>query len=245
MRTLSFSTLLVVASLASLTTVACSSSNAASNSGDGNQDSSDAGSVADAAIDPHITDPGPVTCEAPTTASHCTDQNPNSWVFGIARFNPALVPDGVKPVLRLALRHNFVVYRTENVIGGRLHASANVAVDDVASGQVPFKIDMCADDVAMWSEENGPFNIVGILDFNDNNDMSKATSQATSETIADPDPGEPAGMVHGFDVSCHQAGSCLDLRLECIDGTACTTITPFASCTKTTPGCTSDSIFCN
>jgi hypothetical protein len=75
--------------------------------------------------------------------------------------------------------------------------------------------------------------------------MNKATSQASSETIADPDVGEPAGMVHGFDVSCHAAGSCLDLRLECIDGTSCTTITPFSSCTKTLPGCNSDSVFCN
>ncbi len=224
---------------------ACSSSSNGASPGDSqNQDAADAG-VADAAIDPHLIDAGPVTCSAPTQASHCTDENPDSWVFGIARFNPALVPDGVKPVLRIALRHNFVEFPTENVIGGRLHAFANVAVDDVASGQIPFQLDMCQDQIAMWSEENGPFNIVGILDFNDNNDMNKATSQATSETIADPDPGEPAGMVHGFDVSCHQAGSCLDLRLECIDGTACTTITPFASCKKTTPACTSDSVFCN
>jgi len=244
MRTLTLATFLAVASTVSFSTAACSSNSNAASGNASNQDASDAG-AADAAIDPHITDTSPVSCSAPTNASHCTDQNPNSWVYGIARFNPALVPDGVKPVLRIALRHNFVELPTENVIGGRLHAFANVPVTDVASGSVPFKLDMCQDQIAMWSEENGPFNIVGILDFNDNNDMNKATSQATSETIADPDPGEPAGMVHGFDVSCHTAGACLDLRLECIDGTACTTITPFASCSKTTPACTSDSVFCN
>lgn len=247
MRTLSLVSFFLLATAASFSGTACSSSsNAAEGAGAHNQDSSDAGAgVADASIDPHIPNPGPVTCSAPTTASHCTDQNPDAWVFGIARFNPAIVPDGVKPVLRIALRHNFVEFPTENVIGGRLHAYANVPVDDVASGQVPFKLDMCQDQIAMWSEENGPFNLVGILDFNDNNDMNKATSQATSETIADPDPGEPAGMVHDFNVSCHQGGSCLDLRLECIDGTACTTITPFSSCKKSTPECTSDSVFCN
>jgi hypothetical protein len=162
MRSLSPFPLLVVASTLSL--VACSSSNSASSAPDTSQDSSDAGSTPDAAIDPHIVDAGPVTCSAPTTASHCTDQNPDSWVFGIARFNPALVPAGVTPVLRLALRHNFVEFPTENVIGGRLHAFANVAVTDVASGTVPFTLDMCGDGVEMWSEENGPFNIIGILD---------------------------------------------------------------------------------
>jgi hypothetical protein len=208
-------------------------------------DASDEPTAPDAAIDPHVPDAGPVSCSAPTAASGCSDGNPDSWVFGIARFNPQLVPSGAKPVLRLALRHRFLVYPTENVIGGRLHVNLNVSVKDVASGQVAFSLDMCGLGTAMWSEENDKFNLVGILDFNGNNDLDTAQTQADSETRGKPDLGEPTTLVANLDVSCHQAGSCIDMRLECIDGTACTTITPITSCKKTTPACQSDSVFCN
>ncbi|MEO8874814.1 MAG: hypothetical protein ABI461_04430, partial [Polyangiaceae bacterium] len=163
-----------------------------------------------------------------------------------ARFNPALVPAGVLPELRIALRHNWVEFPTENLIGGRLHTyeSIQLTAADVAAGSIAFQLDMCSLGTAMWSEENGPFNIVGILDLNGNNDIDDATSQQTSEKKADADPGEPTGMVQ-FDLSCHTGSSCLDLRLECIDGTSCTTITPVSSCKKTMPGCASDDAFCN
>ncbi|MGH7326912.1 MAG: hypothetical protein ACREJX_01050, partial [Polyangiaceae bacterium] len=105
MRSLAFVSLFVVAS--SIGACSSASNGAAQGGGTQNQDA-DAGDIADAAIDPHILDAGPVTCDAPTTGTHCTDENPDAWVFGIARFNPAIVPDGVTPVLRIALRHNLV-----------------------------------------------------------------------------------------------------------------------------------------
>lgn len=202
----------------------------------------DAGDVvADAgAPDAGQPDAGPPVCAAATITSSCGD---GALVRGVAYFDPSRVPDGGAPVLRLALRHVFVVVPGEEHIGGRLHANLNVPVTDVASGAVPFTLDMCMFGTAMWSEENGTFHLVGILDLNANNNIDDALTMEQATAMGRPDFYEPAGMVD-VDVSCHQPSPCVALRLDCIDGALCTTVTPVASCTRKTPACPSDDLFC-
>ena len=147
-----------------------------------------------------------------------------------------------KPVLRLVLRHAFTLMKGEEEIGGRLHAFKSIPVDAPESGEVPFAIDMCELGTAMWSEENGGFHLVMILDEDGNNDIEEATSaaEATAKSVAGPN--ELVKMVD-VDVSCHAATACLDVTIDCT-GEACTKITPMESCAAKTPGCKSDDTFC-
>ena len=62
--------------------------------------------------------------------------------------------------------------------------------------------------------------------------------------LAAPDKGELVKLVK-VNVSCHAPPACVDVTLDCQDGTACTTIDPMKSCTKQGPGCKSDDSFCN
>jgi hypothetical protein len=185
-------------------------------------------------------DAGPPVCGAATITSSCGD---SALVRGVAHFDPARVPDGGVPVLRLALRHSFVLLGGEEQIGGRLHANISVPVTDVASGSVPFAIDMCLYGTAMWSEENGAFHLIGILDLNGNNDLDQAQSNDEAIAMGHADYYEPAGMLD-LSISCHQPSPCVSLPLDCIDGTNCTLVTPLNACTKTTPSCPSDDSFC-
>ena len=180
-------------------------------------------------------------CDAPPESACGVE---SSWVRGVAHFDPAHFAPGAAPVLRVALRHPFALIAGEEAIGGRLHANVNVPVDDVAAGQVAFAIDMCMYGAAMWSEENGTFHLVAILDENGNNDLNKATSNQDAITKATADAGELVTMAD-VDVSCHAASPCLDVTLDCADGTGCTTIVPLTSCAKKTPGCASDAELCN
>ena len=191
-------------------------------------------------VDAGAPDAGPPVCGAATITSSCGD---SALVRGVAHFNPARVPDGGVPVLRLALRHSFVLLGGEEEIGGRLHAYLNVPVTDVASGSVPFTLDMCLFGTAMWSEENGAFHLIGILDLNGNNDLDQAQSNQDAITMGHADYYEPAGMID-LVISCHQPSPCVSLPLDCIDGTNCTLVTPLNSCTKTTPSCMSGDAFC-
>jgi hypothetical protein len=182
------------------------------------------------------------SCAAPPSASQCGIDG--SWVRGIARFDPAHFAAGAQPILRVALRHNFVLVSGESTIGGRLHTWESIPIDDVSAGKIEFAIDMCGQGTAMWSEENGPYNLVLSIDENGNNDLDTATSNIDAVTIAKPDPGELTKMVGAVTVSCNGTPACLDLTLDCTAGTACTTFTPLTSCAKTTPGCMSDSALC-
>lgn len=183
----------------------------------------------------------PSACAPPPKASDC--KNESAWVRGVAKFDPKRYEGKKAPTLRVILRHSFVVFPEEATIGGRLHAFTSVPVTDVSKGEVPFALDLCAFGTAMWSEENGTFHVILILDENDNNDLSKQRSNAESVPLGTPDKGELVKMVD-VDVSCHAASPCLEVTLDCADGDACTTITPMKSCKKKTPGCTSDSVFC-
>jgi hypothetical protein len=170
----------------------------------------------------------------------------SSWVRGVVRFDPAHYAGkpGVAPVLRVALRHGFTFFAGEEKIGGRLHAYTSIPVADPSKGELPFAVDMCGLGTAMWSEENGKFNIVLILDENGNNDLDKARSNQDAITMGTPDLGELVGMAQ-VDVSCHGSSACLDVTADCTTGAGCITITPITSCTKRSPGCTSDESYCH
>jgi hypothetical protein len=214
--------------------VACSSSSDGATPDAGNPTS-------DAATDVSP-DASSSVCDPPPKASRCG--NEGAWVRGVARFDPSHFAPGAKPQLRVTLRHKFVLVPGEENIGGRLHGYASVKTVDPTKGSVAFAIDMCALGTAMWSEENGTFNLILSLDENNNNNLAYATSNEDAITIATIDPGELTKMVD-VDVSCNAASACLDVKLDCKDGAKCTTITPMASCTKKTPGCPSDDVFCN
>jgi hypothetical protein len=89
---------------------------------------------------------------------------------------------------------------------------------------------------AMWSEENDQFNLVLHIDENGNNDLLKNGSPT-------PDPGELVKLTK-VTVSCNAPSTCVEAKLDCTTGEACTTIQPLTTCTKKMPGCSSDSIFC-
>ena len=130
----------------------------------------------------------------------------------------------------------------EETIGGRLHAYASIPVKDPTTGDVPFALDMCDSGTSMWSEENGAFHLVLILDENDDNNLDKATSNDDAIVIGTPTKGELVKMVD-VDVSCKAAPACVDVKLDC-SGASCLTFQPMKSCAKKLPGCGSDSSFC-
>ena len=173
-------------------------------------------------------------CSAVPMTSKCS--NPSSWVRGIAKFDATHFAAGVKPMLRIALRHAFIIDQGEDQIGGRLHVFASKRINDPSTGEFPFSVDMCMFGTAMWSEENSSFNLVLIIDENGNNDIAAGGSAA-------PDPGELVKLAK-VDVSCNAASPCVEVQVDCATGAACTTITPLTTCTKKAPGCTSASIFC-
>jgi hypothetical protein len=165
-------------------------------------------------------------------------------VRGVARFDPAHFGPDAKPVLRLSLRHSFTFINGEETIGGRLHAYKNVAVTDVAAGSQPFELDMCMFGEAMWSDENGTFHLIGMLDENGNNNLNNATTNQEAIKISTPDAGELVKLID-LELSCTEPSPCLDLTLDCTEGAPCTTITPITSCTKKMPGCMSDAAYCD
>jgi hypothetical protein len=184
---------------------------------------------------------GNASCSPAPAPSHC--KNASSWIRGTASFDPTHYAAGAHPVLRLALRHSWIIIGGEEKIGGRLHAYQSFPVTDVASGHVSFALDMCLFGEAMWSEENGAFHLVGIMDENGNNNLDDATSNETAITIGTPDAGELVGMVD-VDLSCNAPSPCVSLPLNCTAGASCTTIQPIASCSLQTPACNSAQSFC-
>lgn len=195
----------------------------------------DTGVLPDAGMEASADDAGvPDKCMPATGASKC--MNESSIVRGIATFDPSHFQPNAKPVLRIALRHGFIVDQGEEKFGGRLHAYLNKAIPDLSSGQVAFQIDMCAFGTAMWSEENDKFNLIVHVDENGNNDLLKSGSPT-------PDPGELVKLTK-VEVSCNAPSPCAEVKLDCMAGEPCTTIQPITTCAKKTPGCTSESVFC-
>jgi CheY-like chemotaxis protein len=62
-------------------------------------------------------------------------------------------------------------------------------------GEVPFALDMCSTGTAMWSEENGAFKLVFILDEDGNNDLDEATSNEGARIASTVGPKELAKIV--------------------------------------------------
>lgn len=180
------------------------------------------------------------TCAPPPSKSSCGTEG--SWVRGTAHFDPSKLKAGSKPILRVVLRHQFALITGEETIGGRLHAFASVPVTDPGKGEQAFALDMCGLGTAMWSEENGAFHLVLIIDENGDNDLDNATSNEEALVIGKPTPGELTKMVD-VDVSCHAPASCIDVAVDCV-GASCLTFVPVKSCKAKLPGCTSDDAFC-
>jgi hypothetical protein len=180
-------------------------------------------------------------CGAAPKKSAC--KNGGSWVRGVAHFDPSHFKAGSKPVLRVVLRHSFALYKGEENIGGRLHAWASFPVADPTKGEVGFALDMCSTGTAMWSEENGAFHLVLILDEDGNNDLDDATSNEKAVIVATPGVKELVKMVD-VDLSCNAPSPCLDVNIDCTGGASCTTIEPMKSCKRKATGCKSDSAFC-
>lgn len=178
-------------------------------------------------------------CTPPPSKSTCGE---SAWVRGTAHFDPTLLKAGSKPILRVVLRHGFTMVKGEETIGGRLHAFTSIPVKDPSTGEVPFAIDMCGLGTSMWSEENGAFHLVLILDENDDNDLDRATSNEDSVVIGTPSKGEYVKMMD-VDVSCKGSAACVDVKLDCT-GASCLTFQPMKSCAKKLPGCGSESSFC-
>ena len=180
------------------------------------------------------------SCAPPPAESKC--KNAGAWVRGIAHFDPAHFAAGAKPVLRIALRHAFALVDGEDAIGGRLHMFKSIPIKNLSLGQVPFAFDMCAMGGAMWSEENGGFNLILHLDENANNDIDTAMTNEEAVTIATPDKGELVKRI-SLDLSCRAPSPCVDVTLDCTGGTSCTKITPITSCQTKTPGSGSNDAF--
>src|SRR5262249_34964341 len=151
--------------------------------------------------------PAPPVCDPPGK-SGCN--NTGSIVRGTARFDPAHFEPGTAPVLRVSLRHSFTLLAGEEKIGGRLHAYKNVPLTNLSAGSQAFELDMCMFGEAMWSEENGTFHLVLMLDENGNNNLDQATTNTQAITMATPDAGELVKMVD-VDVSCTAPSPCLDV----------------------------------
>lgn len=158
---------------------------------------------------------------APAPASKCSPQEAGSVVRGVVTFDTSRYHAGQKVNLAVFLYHQWTFDSSEATIGGHPHAYEYIKNIDVTAGKVAFSIDDCELGVAMYSEENGPFNLVVMLDENGDNDPSVGESALT------PTKGELVKMTP-LSISCHGDSQCLSITADCVDGTACTTYTPIA-----------------
>lgn len=196
----------------------------------------DAGATADAGATPSA-------CAPVRTKTSCKRGGEGAILRGVVTFDPAAIGTAPAPALALFLRHAFVLKPEESAIGGRLHGYDRITLSAAhkQSGRIPFEMDLCSNGIAMWSEENGGFNVVAILDVDGSHDISRAASEYPWQT---PKAGELAKILSGVEISCRGVSPCVELALDCRDGTACTTITPLESTECRLPACGSDSSFC-
>ncbi len=201
---------------------------------------SDPNAAGDGTNDPNAGDgAAPLECAPSLARKKSKCKNEMSWVRGVAHFDPShlkAVTD--KTQLRVVLRHGFTLADHEEDVGGRLHAYASMPItqDNAAKGEVEFAIDMCGLGASMWSEDNGAFHLILILDEDGNNDIGTANTNAEALVAGTPGPNELVKMVD-VDISCKTGADCLDVKLDCT-GASCTKISPIKSC-KAKPGCTS------
>ncbi|MEL6344170.1 MAG: hypothetical protein AAFV53_13705 [Myxococcota bacterium] len=99
------------------------------------------------------------------------------------------------------------------------------------------EVDMCRGNAIMWSEENCEYNLIVMVDENQNNGLS-------SNNLARPDEGEYAA-VQVFNQSCHHDGAYqFELTLDCVDGADCILFNGESGCACADPECPSESGIC-
>jgi hypothetical protein len=160
-------------------------------------------------------------CDPPMTRSICG--NENSIVRGTATVGDGAPTSGA---LMIALTHQ---YLGDGAAGGIYHAAISVPDVDFTAGPVPFELDMCLGG-EMWSEENCEFQIAVTLDVNGNGVV---------------DAGEPTGKQFVF-VSCMGDNPCLELALDCVDGSSCVAFPdpPYCGCAGNGGMCNSPIVAC-
>jgi hypothetical protein len=184
------------------------------------------------------------TCEPIQKKTRCKNGAEGAIVRANIHFDPsARTPGKAAPALTVFLRHSFALMPIEATVGGRLHAYKRIKLtaDQLASGDVSIELDLCQNGTAMWSEENGLFNLVAILDENGAHDPQTASDEYAFQT---PIKDEWSKMTTGIDVSCNKESSCVAVNLDCADGASCTTFTPITHVECKTPACPSDDSFC-
>ena len=180
-------------------------------------DSAPTGSDDSAAYEPECADPGPSVCG-----------NEASILRGTVRLAPGLKPKNTSGDLYIALAHESYAGGQ----GGGFHWDTTVNGADLSAGPVPFELDMCQG-AAMWSEDNGSYGLVVVLDANGNN----------GPHLLLPDEGEPSTRVPGLTVSCTGSSPCLDVVLDCVDGDTCATFAD-EPCQLADQTCNSDFALC-
>jgi hypothetical protein len=158
-------------------------------------------------------------------------------VRGVAQLAPGFNPPaGTKGDLVMYLTHE---YEGNGAGGGVFHAVDRVPNVDLANGPVPFQVDMCHNDIAMYSEDDCAFNLIVILDTNGNN--YDATQSVTNFI---PDVGEAANR-QVVNVSCQGPSQCLSAVLGCSAGLSCVSFPdPTNACTCAAMTCNSDLRLC-
>jgi hypothetical protein len=181
-----------------------------------------------------------LACVTPVPTSKCTSPTPSSVIRGVVTFDPTHFSDGQNVNLALYLYHQWTMAPNEATIGGHPHAYKYIKGVDVTTGQLAFDIDLCELGVAMYSEENCGFNLVVMLDENNDNDPARGEYALT------PTKGELVKLTP-LDVSCHGDSQCLQITADCTDGTKCTTFTPITmeSCVCASNKCPSESVVCH
>jgi hypothetical protein len=186
----------------------------------GDDDDDDTPSDTDDRTSPDVEPPA---CDQPKV-SVCGDES--SVVQGHVRLAEGITPN--QGDLFVALNHE--IY--EGPFGGGYHISTVISNANL-SEPVPFVLDMCENGV-MWTEENGPYTLIAILDQNGNQDSANMLADA----------GEPAGRLANLQLSCSHDPLCLDLELDCT-GEDCTAFTNATCDESISASCPSAFALCN
>jgi hypothetical protein len=182
------------------------------------------------------------TVQCPVAApSQCTTPglaHPGSVVRGVAQLAPGFTPPaGTRGDLVMYLTHEF---EGQGAYGGVFHAVDRIPNVDFANGPVPFQIDMCHNDIAMYSEDDCAFNLILILDTNSNNFDPNPNNPQNQV----PDIGEAASR-QVVSISCQGPSQCVSATLGCADGLSCVAFTdPTTSCVCASQTCNSDYRLC-
>lgn len=178
--------------------------------------------------------PGETTDDSGEPVLECAEPrasvcgNEAAVVRGTVRLDPALETEVTEGTLVVVLTHEAY----SGNIGGGYHIDTRQTVD-LAEGPAEFQFDMC-EGGEMWTEENCDYSLLVMVDTNGNNNASNYL----------PDPGEPATRHAGLELSCEGESPCLDIVLDCVDGSDCVTFTSTQTCTCSEESCNSPIVIC-